>query len=128
MNKAYDEMKQVYKTGDNPYLPGDLISENEVISIIKQLKGRKACGSDMIQNEHLIFGCPKVVKCLTIFLINVISKAYVPNEWRKGFVAPLFKGGDKPKTHSDSYRPVCLLSRLLKIFEKVRSIGYKHSN
>jgi hypothetical protein len=83
MNKAYDEMKQVCKTGDDPYLPGDLISEDEVISIIKQSKRRKACGSDMIQNEHLIFGCPKVIKCLTIFLINVIGKAYVPKEWRR---------------------------------------------
>jgi hypothetical protein len=44
-----------------------LISEDDVISGIKQLKSTKIYGSDTIQNDHLIFRGPKLVICLTIY-------------------------------------------------------------
>ncbi|CAC5398850.1 unnamed protein product [Mytilus coruscus] len=56
MNKAYREIERVCKADEDLYLPGGLISCDDVSSVIKQLKHRKACGNDMIQNEHLIYG------------------------------------------------------------------------
>ena len=66
------KLKRVYKT--DPYLPGGSISEDDVISGIKQLKHKTTCGSDTIQNDHLSFGGSKLFKCLTIFLNYVIAK------------------------------------------------------
>jgi hypothetical protein len=47
------KLKRVCKT--DPYLPACSISEDDVISGIKQLKRKTACGSDTIQNYHLFF-------------------------------------------------------------------------
>ena len=56
---------------------------------------------------------------LTILFNSVVTMSKVPQHWRKGLVIPIFKGGDKPKNSPDSYRPVCLLSVVLKVFEKL---------
>jgi len=109
----------VCKTGDDPYLPGGSISEDNVISGIKQLERRTTCGSDTMQNDHLFFGGPTLVKCLTIYLSNVIGKAHVPKARHNGLVCPLCKSADTPKSHPDTYRPLCILSSLLKVFEKI---------
>lgn len=101
-----------------PFLTGGAICDNEVASILKQLKLRKACGPDKVQNEHLIHGGSAVVKCLT-FLFNIITKAKNPKQWKRGLIVPIYKGGDKLRTSPDSYRPVCLLSCVLKTFEKI---------
>ena len=58
------KLKRVYKT--DPYLPGGSISEDDVISGIKQLKHETTCGSDTIQNDHLSSGGSTLFKCLTI--------------------------------------------------------------
>ncbi|CAG2250536.1 unnamed protein product [Mytilus edulis] len=117
INKAYREIKRVCKADEDLYLPGGIISCDDVSSAIKQLKRRKACGNDMIQNEHLIYGGPKVAECLSIFLNIVIEKQQVPSYWQKGLVVPLFKGGDKPKMSPNSYRPtensVCWILKMV---------------
>jgi len=53
------KLKRVYKT--DPYLPGGSISEDDVISGSKQLK--RTTYMHTIQNDHLFFGHPKLVKC-----------------------------------------------------------------
>ena len=49
----------------------------------------------------------------------------IPFSWKKGFIVPLFKGADKPKTSCNSYRPIALLSCFLKIFESVLNNSIK---
>lgn len=49
----------------------------------------------------------------------------IPYSWKKGFIVPLFKGADKPKT-CNSYRSVALLSCFLKIFESFLNNRIKH--
>ncbi|VDI49007.1 Hypothetical predicted protein [Mytilus galloprovincialis] len=113
MNKAYREIERVCKADEDLYLPGGMISCDDVSSVIKQLKRRKACGNDMIQNEHLIYGGPKVSECLSIFLNIVVEKQQVPSDWQKGLVVPLFKGADSIK-----YEPGQLSTQ--KIFPNVK--------
>lgn len=43
----------------------------------------------------------------------------IPPIWKQGLIVPLYKGDDKQKTSTNSYRPVALLSCFLKIFENV---------
>jgi hypothetical protein len=44
---------------------------------------------------------------------------HILNDWKKGLIVPIYKGNDKPKTSSDSYRPISLLPCFLKVFENV---------
>ena len=119
INEACTKIKQTCKEETMLYLPGGQITENDVTSAIWDLKHKKACGEDKIQNEHLYYGGPAVVSCLMILFNTVITKSNVPQQWRKSLVVPIFKGGDKPKNSPDSYRPVCLVSVVLKVFEKL---------
>lgn len=119
VNNSYNDYKLSCENFEYAHLPDGPIDEEEIVTVIKQLKRRKACGSDMIQNEHIIYGGPKVVQCLKIMFSLIIEKMKIPNEWRNGLIVPIFKGGTKIKSSPDSYRPVCLLSSILKLFEKL---------
>ena len=77
--------------------------------LYKQLKRRKAGSHDNIQNEHLIFGGDKYVKCVTTLFNIIIKQGSIQNDWENGIIVPIYKGNDKPKTLPDSYRPISLL-------------------
>lgn len=42
---------------------------------------------------------------------------YIPKEWKENIIIPILKPG-KQASSGSSYRPVCLASNLLKLFEK----------
>lgn len=48
----------------------------------------------------------------------IINKLVIPNDWQKGLIVPIFKGGNEDKFNSDNYQLVSLLFCLMKIFEK----------
>ena len=61
--ETYDIIKTKYEeykstcTSENHGIarsPGGLITEEDIVLVIKLLKRRKACGQDHIQNEHII--------------------------------------------------------------------------
>ena len=101
---ALENIKRLYseitnECNDKPnQLPGGVITENEIRTIIKQLKRRKAGSHDNIQNEYLIFGGDKVVKCVTTLFDIIIKQEIIPNDWKKCPIVPIYKGNDKPKT------------------------------
>ncbi|VDI17291.1 Hypothetical predicted protein [Mytilus galloprovincialis] len=104
---------------EGEYLPGGLITEKEVTELIGQLKYRKAAGHDRVQNEHLRHGGISVVKCVTAIFNIIVKQGRIPQNWKLGLLVPIFKGGTKCKTSPDNYRPVSLLSCVLKLFESV---------
>lgn len=79
---------------ENEQLPGGPVTDNELYEIINSLKLRKASGNDKLQNEHLRYGGPKVIKCVTIMFNIIIKSSYIPLEWKKGLIVPIFKGGN----------------------------------
>ena len=84
-----------------------------------QTKKLKAPGWDLIQNEHLIYG-GKILKTVLCRLYNSIMELEViPDSWKRGIIVPIYKGHNKSKSALESYRPVTLLSVILKVFEKV---------
>ncbi|GBP59309.1 Probable RNA-directed DNA polymerase from transposon BS [Eumeta japonica] len=98
---------------------GDLdpITQDEVSKYIKALKIRKAPGVDSITNKALkCFPAPLVALLVAIF--NACNKnCYFPTAWKEGVVIEIPKPG-KPRDLLASYRPISLLSILVKLFEK----------
>ena len=87
--------------------------------VVSKLKLRKAPGEDGITNEHIKFSGPETISCLTKLFNAVVRCGEVPVSWKRGLIVPLHKGPGKPKESCNSYRPVALLSCLLKIFERI---------
>lgn len=100
-------------------LPGGQISTNDILAVFNKLKRRKAPGPDLVTYEHLIFGGDFLNLCLIKLFNAIVYIGKIPEFWKRGFIVPLYKGGDKPKTSCNSYRPVALLSCFLKVFENV---------
>ena len=95
------------------------VTEYELTCVISKLKKLIAPGWDLIQNEHLIYG-GKIVKTVLCRLYNSVMKLEViPESWKRGVIVLVHKGHNKSKSALENYRPVTLLSVILKLFEKV---------
>ena len=92
------------------------ISYKEVEDVIDDLKenGNKAhtISTTVLQNcKHIIIP----LLCHLIYLF--VQQGYFPENLKLGCITPIFKKGDRDKVNN--YRPVCSLSPLSKIIEKV---------
>ncbi|KAK3105405.1 hypothetical protein FSP39_024486 [Pinctada imbricata] len=100
-------------------IPGGDITADEILTVIRGLKLRKAPGEDRVTNEHIKYGGDDVSKFLVKLFNTIFAIENVPSAWKRGLIVPLYKGGNKPKTSSASYRPVALLSSVFKVFERI---------
>lgn len=133
-SKMFDS--EFYKTIENSYLfiqensrlqtlsklPGGEVTATEISKAIKDLKRRKAPGLDCIQNEHLIFGGPRLFACMSHLFNAVINIGRIPSIWKTDLIIPIYKGNNKTKSSHDSYRPIALLPCLMKLFEKILTL------
>ena len=113
----YNRIKN-QETTNSVDLEGGYVTEKEVIDSITLLKSKKAPGPDKIQPEHLIHGKFILSKYLCVLFNSVVKLGKIPSAWKQGFIVPIYKCGNKPKTAPDSYRPISLLSTIFKVFEK----------
>ena len=93
------------------------ITLEEVESAIKKLKKGKAVGVDGIFNEVFKFGGDQT----TIYLWKLFQKIFAseafPEQWSKGLIFPLFKGGgNDARMDTGKYRGITLLSILGKTY------------
>ena len=102
------------------------MSVDEIQTIIRNLKRRKAPGLDRVQNEHFIYGGINLAKCITHLFNAIFTVGCIPSCWKKDLFVPIYKGNKKPHKTPDSYRPIALLPCALKIFENYLP-EYKHS-
>ena len=94
-----------------------VISESEVLKLLKELDASKAMGPDNI-NPFLIKSMAEVfVKPLTLIFQQSVSSGIVPAAWKEARITPIFKKGSK--TEPSNYRPVSLTSIVCKTLEKL---------
>ena len=88
----------------------------EINSIIDDLKdnGNKV---NLIATSALA-GSKHIISPIICHLINLfVQQGYFPDELKIGCITPIFKNGDREKVNN--YRPICSLSPLSKIIEKI---------
>lgn len=90
----------------------------ELKSAIEQQNANKAPGNDLLD--------PRIIKLMfkhaPSILLNLYNKIiflqYIPTKWKEAIVI-FFHKKNKPPIDPGSYRPICLLQTISKIFEKL---------
>src|SRR6218665_1535396 len=93
------------------------VSKEEIQRAIKNLKNRKAAGSDKICPEMIKYGGKEMLEQLTRLYNKVWRLGRVPKEWRNGIIIPFPKKGDIREC--SNWRGITLLSTPGKIMATV---------
>lgn len=92
--------------------------KNKIVSVINQLKPKKAPGYDKI-TPKMLKELPNIAVLHISHIFNAISRtAYYPKAWKLSQITMIGKPG-KDLSQASSYRPISLLSILSKLFEKL---------
>ena len=108
-------MDEVLYEVNNPSTINKIISADEIMEAIKQLKYHKAAGVDRVVDEY--------IKSTTTLLMPVYVKRFntifdngvLPDEWHTGIIIPIFKN-EGSRLHPEHYRPITLLCCCSKLF------------
>jgi hypothetical protein len=98
---------------DSIFIP----TSEEIKISLKVLRNNKAPGADNIPAELLKCGADEVVRLIHKLIMDVWEKEYVPKEWRKSIICPIYKKGDKLKCMN--YRGIALLCTAYKLFANI---------
>ena len=92
-------------------------SECRIKSILNALNVNKAQGPDGINGAVLKHCSDSLVYPLSRMFNLVYNVGYIPSEWKKTNVVPIHKKDDK--SDIKNYRPISLISLVMKVFERV---------
>lgn len=93
-------------------------TEHEIAEQIGQMKQKKAPGFDLITAKVLQELPPVGIKLLRNIFNAILRLEYFPMQFKVGKILMFPKPG-KPNVEVTSYRPICLLPYLSKVFEKL---------
>ena len=95
------------------------VDSQTLIKLVKFLKRGKAPGPDTIHNEVLRLGTTtSLFHHLARLFTSSIQLGYIPTTWKLATLCMLLKP-DKPVNLTTSYRPISLISSIMKLFEWV---------
>ena len=101
---------------DIPIFNFQPITEIKLREILKNIKGKKSCGMDMIDGFSLKLAAPLIEDTL-LHLVNLsLTTSHYPQYWKVSKIVPLHKKADK--TNGENYRPVSNIIFISQICEK----------
>ena len=92
-------------------------SHEEVATVLRRIKPRKASGPDGVPPEALRYAPPEVVDALVELLAGVWRSERVPTEWSASTCVPVFKKGNR--ADCKNYRGINLLCTAAKVLESI---------
>ena len=129
VNKFIEDNYQYFYPPEDPDdYRFDVGNEHELVAnvdaqtltkLVKFLKRGKAPGPDTIHNEVLRLGTTtSLFHHLARLFTSSIQLGYIPTAWKLATLRMLLKP-DKPITLTTSYRPISLISSIMKLFKRV---------
>ena len=103
----------------NDFVLKDPVDYSEVGNICTKFKCGKAYDAVGLCYEHVKYAGPSVIKALTKLCNAIIDLEVYPEEFKKGLIIPLFKGGDRDPLIRNDYRGITIQGVLCKVFETV---------
>ena len=107
----------VHTNNSAPSLVPELITPEQVKSVLKSLPSGKASGPDLINNCILSKTSNEISEPLCNLFNSCMSSKVFPRIWKEAYVTAVFKKGDPSIVNN--YRPISLLSVIGKVFEKL---------
>ena len=104
---------------DNVPAVNEIISVNEVRSIVKGLKNNKAVGNDDIPGEVYKYASHRLIAVLALFLSGCIQVKELPRQVMHVTVIPLLKCKTKDPSDINNYRPIAIATSISKVLEQV---------
>lgn len=92
-------------------------SDSEIESLLSTVDINKNGGPDGIPNFFLKHTASSLSRPITILMNKSMSEGICPTIWKKSFITPILKKGDKSLV--SNYRPISILNSLSKILEKL---------
>ena len=93
------------------------VTEEEVISLTKSLKGKPTAGDDDIP-ETLVKQYMQLIKGPLAHIYNLsLNSGFFPDIWKTTKVKPLYKKGDK--YDMKNYRPISIINIFTKLLERL---------
>ena len=118
-NKVIENIEEFFNSDPSEQLTLKDITfaEEDIEKAIKQIKPHAAAGPDGFPTLLLRECSKQLAKPLYIIFRNSLDSGKVPNVLKDAVITPIHKGG--LKSDPKNYRPINLISQLLKTFEKV---------
>lgn len=95
-----------------------LFEEDELNDAAKKMSVGKSPGPDGIPTEFIQYICRKHPNTILGVLNNCLQTKTFPNIWKIARLV-LLRKGDKPLDSPSSYRPICLIDNMGKLFERL---------
>jgi len=120
-------INKIKSVRERTYFRGQPINTSEVIRAINSFGDRKSPGCDGIQPIVLKKLGPRVVHRLTNIKNSSLTLGYIPETWRRARVIFIPKAGKPSYDLPRSFRPITLLSFLIKMRDDGKSswMAYK---
>lgn len=93
------------------------IREEEIVAALAKAKPGKTPGPDLILNEMLTRGGPRLIESICKLLNILWDCELISPDWKQLLIAPVYKKGSP--IDPDNYRPIALLSNIFKLYERV---------
>ena len=101
---------------DSEWLDDD-ISEEEVVTALRNIKNGKAAGPDRVIGEFLKYSMEFCIDYMVKLFNKLFTLGIYPGSWSESIIQPLHKKGDKD--NPENYRGISLLNILSKVYSHI---------
>ena len=106
-------------------MDGIEITTEGIRRLLSNLNPYKASGPDKIPTRFFKEFATEIAPCLTILFQASLNQGIIPDDWKKAFVVPIFKKGDR--SSPSTYRLILLTCVACKVLEHIISSNiYSH--